>query len=57
MKKVIIIGSGISANIVNLLSRKYTKIIGIVNNYNFEKINLNRRKNLECNKFFLKKSY
>jgi hypothetical protein len=56
-KKIIIIGSGISANILNLLSKKYTKIIGVVNKYNFKNIDLSRRKKMECNKFFSQKSY
>ena len=53
--KNIIIGAGFSASITKILIGKNSKIIGCKNQQNIN--NLNRRKNIEYNKFFSKKTY
>ena len=53
--KNIIIGAGFSASITKILIGKNSKIIGCKNQQNID--NLKRRKNIEYNKFFSKKTY
>ncbi len=56
MIKKLIVGSGFSGSITNLLLDKQVKIFGINNLNNLNLNNFIKRKNLNCNKFFCKKS-
>ena len=57
MIKKLIVGSGFSASIANLLLGKQTKIFSINDHKNLNSEGFFRRKNLNCNKFFSKKSF
>ena len=56
MIKKLIVGSGFSGSITNLLLDKQVKIFGINDLNNLNLNNFIKRKNLNCNKFFCKKS-
>ena len=56
-KPIFIIGGGFSAAIANLYLDKVSKIISFNNNILFNKKEFIRRKSIECNKLFVKKSY
>ena len=56
MIKKLIVGSGFSGSITNLLLDKQVKIFGINDLNNLNLNNFFIRKNLNCNKFFCKKS-
>jgi len=55
-KKTYIIGGGFSASIASLYLNKFTKIISFSNHLLFDTKELIRRKEIECNKLFSKKS-
>ena len=56
-KPIFIIGGGFSAAIANLYLDKVSKIISFNNNILFNKKEFIRRKSIECNKLFVKKSH
>jgi len=56
-KKNIIIGAGFSAAITKLYLGKFSRIFSLQNDLIIKKSNLIRRKEIECNKLFAKKSY
>ena len=56
MIKKLIVGSGFSASMVNSMLKSKTKIFSIKNIYKLNRYDFIRRKNLDCNKFFFKKS-
>lgn len=55
-KKTFIIGGGFSATIASLYSGKFVNVISFRNNSLFDGMEFLRRKEIECNKFFSKKS-
>ena len=56
MIKKLIVGSGFSASIAKLMLDSKTKVLSIKNVKKLNEYNFIRRKNLDCNKFFCKKS-
>ena len=56
-KKNIIIGAGFSAAITKLYLGKFSRIFSLQNDLIIKKSDLIRRKEIECNKLFAKKSY
>ena len=56
-KPIVIVGAGFSAALTHLYLNKSHRIISLLNDKTIKDIDFIRRKEIECNKLFSKKSY